>query len=532
MIKKLDIRKYANILVFSISLIPLILFLFIIWNRLSLPFVFEWGESAGLNQIYRILSGRALYDLPTLEFSPLVYTPLYYYLAAGASKVIGNTLFSARLISVISSIASVFLIIWIIQRETKNFLLAWISGMVYLACFALADGFYDLARVDSLYILIVLIAFSVIREAKFKTGFFVFGVLVVIGFFIKQSFIIVFLPMQMYLLYRDWKLSWIAIAVETIGISVPLFLINNNFDGWFFYYIFKLPREHGYSFISAANFWIGDTIRPLGIFFAFSLIFLLLSRLDCDQILNKSKTATDSKNKITTEDSVNGWWIYVLFFAGAAGAAWITRSSNGGGANNCMPIYAVLAISFGLGADYVLKTKRVAEMPLFYSYIMLVISIQFIGLIYNPFNFLPTKDEIRLNVEMNSRIKDADLPVLIPYRSHLSWELGQIPQIHIVNIFELTGYFKGEVQPTGVRLVNQIRMNICRQAYGLIVLDQSVPWFDEQLEFSYIKESLLNEDLIQRSDLLDWQKGNEITYKLKSENSLDLCLESISTEMD
>jgi len=75
-------------------------------------------------------------------------------------------------------------------------------------------------------------------------------------------------------------------------------------------------------------------------------------------------------------------------------------------------------------------------------------------------------------------------------------------------------------------------MNICRQAYGLIVLDQSVPWFDEQLEFSYIKESLLNEDLIQRSDLLDWQKGNEITYKLKSENSLDLCLESISTEMD
>ncbi|MHA1513458.1 MAG: hypothetical protein ACTSRJ_05280 [Candidatus Hodarchaeales archaeon] len=510
MIKKFDIRKYSNILVFSISLIPLILFLFIIWNRVALPFVFEWGESAGLNQIYRILSGGALYDLPTLEFSPLVYTPLYYYLAAGASKVIGNTLFSARLISVISSI----------------------SGMVYLACFSLADGFYDLARVDSLYILIMLIAFSVIREAKIKTGFFVFGVLVVIGFFIKQSFIIVFLPLQIYLLYRDWKLSWITIAVEIVGISVPLFLINRGSEGWFFYYMFELPTEHGYSFISAINFWIGDTIRPLGIMFAFSLIFLLLSRLDSDQIFNKSKTATDNKAKITAEDSLNAWWVYGLFFAGAAGAAWITRSSNGGGANNCMPIYAVVAISFGLGAGFVLKTKLVEEMPWFYSFIVLVISIQFIGLIYNPFNFLPTKDEIRLNVETNSRIKDADLPVLIPYRSHLSWELEQIPQIHVVNIFELTGYFKGEVQPTGVRLVNQIRTNICRQAYGLIVLDQSVPWFDEQLEFSYIQEPLLNEDLIQRSDLLNWQKGNERTYKLKSENSLDLCLESISTEMD
>jgi 4-amino-4-deoxy-L-arabinose transferase-like glycosyltransferase len=159
MIKKFDIRKYSNILVFSISLIPLILFLFIIWNRLALPFVFEWGESAGLNQIYRILSGGDLYDQPTLEFSPLVYTPLYYFLAAGASKVIGNPLFSARLISAISSIASVFLIIWIIQSETKNSLLAWISGMVYLACFALAGGFYDLARVECFFILVFIIGF-------------------------------------------------------------------------------------------------------------------------------------------------------------------------------------------------------------------------------------------------------------------------------------------------------------------------------------------------------------------------------------
>ena len=263
MIKKIDIRKYSNILVFSISLIPLILFVFIIWNRLALPFVFEWGESAGLNQIFRILSGGNLYDQPTLGFSPLVYTPLYYFLAAGVSKVIGNPLISARLISAISSIASVALIIWIIQSETKNSLIAWISGMVYLACFALTDGFYDLARVDSLYVLMVLIAFSVIREAKFKTGFFLFGILVVVGFFIKQSFIIVFLPLQIYLLYRDWKFSWIAIAVEAIGISVPLFLINRSSEGWFFYYIFELPKEHGYSIISAVNFWIGDTIRPL-----------------------------------------------------------------------------------------------------------------------------------------------------------------------------------------------------------------------------------------------------------------------------
>lgn len=530
MIKKLDIRRYSNILVFSISLIPLILFVFIIWKRLALPFVFEWGESAGLNQIYRILSGGDLYDQPTLEFSSLVYTPLYYFLVAGVSKVTGNPLFSARLISVISSIASVFLIIRIVQNETKNSLIAWISGMAYLACFALTDGFYDLARVDSLYILVVLIAFSVVLEAKFKTGYFLFGVLVVVGFFIKQSFIIVFLPLHIYLLYRDWKLSWITIAVEAIGISVPLFLINRSSEGWFFYYIFELPKEHGYSFISAVNFWIGDTIRPLGIMFAFSLVFLLFARLDIDRIFNKSKSKSDSKNKIITEDSWNDWWVNALFFAGAAGAAWITRSSNGGGANNCMPMYAVLAISFGLGVGYVLRTKRVTEMPWFYGFIMLVISIQFIGLIYNPFNFLPTKDEIRLNIEMDNRIKGADSPVLIPYRSHLSWELGQIPQIHIVNIFELTGYFKGKVQPVGVSLVNQIRMNVCRQEYGFIVLDQPIPWFDEQMEIAYMHEPSFSKDKTLYSDLLSWQTDNGEIFLKNSKYDLGLCLETISFE--
>ena len=227
---------------------------------------------------------------------------------------------------------------------------------------------------------------------------------------------------------------------------------------------------------------------------------------------------------------MNGWWVYALFFVGAAGAAWITRSSNGGGANNSMPIYAVLAISFGLSVGYVLKTKRIAETPWFYGFIMMVISIQFIGLIYNPFNFLPTKDEIRLNIEMNSKIKAADLPVLIPYRSHLSWELGQIPQIHIVNIFELTGYFKGKVQPAGISLVDQVRMNICRQDYGLIILDQPVPWFDEQLEIAYLQETPIDKDKTLYSDLLSWQRDNGGIFLKKSKYDLELCLETISID--
>lgn len=529
LIKKLDIKKYSNILVFSITLVPLILFLYITWNRITLPFVFEWGESAGVNQINRILTGVNLYDQPALDFAPLVYTPLYYFLSAGLSAIIGNSLFSARIVSLISTAGSVVLIGRIIQKETKNTLLAWISGMLYLACFSLSDGFYDLARVDSLYILIILITFSVVLEAKNKAGYLLFGLLMVMGFFIKQSFLLVFFPLHIYLLLKRRGHSWPGFIVEILGLAVPLYFINRLTGSWFFYYIFELPREHGYSLVSAVDFWIGDTIHPLGIGIVFCLVFLLASKLDL--LPNNSDTNGEGK-KPTKTGSGDGWLVYFLFFVGASGAAWITRSSNGGGVNNCMVIYAALAIGFGLGAALVLKTRWVEVNPWFYAFITIMISIQFIGLFYNPFNYLPTKDEIRLNDWMAEKIENSDMEVLIPYRSHLSNELGDRPQIHIVNIFELTGYFKGEIQPDGYALINQIRSKICQQTYGLVVLDQPLPWIEKQINQAYLPERDLSDMDFQRSNLLEWQQGNSRIFSPKEHFNIEECLSSISMDQD
>ena len=527
--KKLDIKKYSNLVIFSITLVPMILFFFVTWNRISLPFVFEWGESSGVNQISRILTGADLYSKPTLEFAPLVYTPLYYFVSAGLSAIIGNPLFSARLISLFSTVVSVVLIGSIVRSETKNTLVAWISGMFYLACFSLGDGFYDLVRVDSLYILVVLVAFIVVLRAQNKAGYLLFGLLVAIGFFVKQSFIIVFFPLHVYLLLKCRENSWTAFVIEIIGLAVPLYLINHYTNNWFFYYIFELPGEHGYSLISAVDFWIGDTFNPLGIGFVFSLVFILAFKFDLLSINPDPIVESDKPVKANSRDR---WLVFLLFFAGAAGTAWITRSSNGGGANNCMLIYATLAIGFGLGAGLVLKSRWVENNQWFYAFISLAISIQFIGLIYNPLNFLPTEDETQLNERIAERIMNNDLQVLIPYRSHLSYELSGNPQIHIVNLFELTGYFKGDIQPDGYALINQFRTEICQQRYGLIILDQPLPWFEKQINQAYLPDQELSGVEYHQSNLLEWQQGNLRTYLPRDIFNIEQCLSSISMEYD
>lgn len=526
------LRKFTNILVFSFTLIPLLLFFYIAWNRIGLPFVFEWGESAGVNQINLILTGMDLYAEPTLEFAPLVYTPIYYYLAAGLSSLIGNSLLAARLISLLCTIGIVIIIARIVQAETKNYLLAWISAMFYLACFSLSDGFFDLARVDSLYVLIVLISFTVVLEAKTRTGYVLFGILVVLGFFIKQSFILVFLPLQTYLLYKRTKESWIGIAGSWIGLVGALFFINYATDNWFFYYIFELPKEHGYSFVSAVNFWVGDTIRPLGIAFGFGLVYFLGSKLDLNRNLQDHSEFSAWDRAENLEKSGNRWWPYVLFSAGAAGAAWVTRSSNGGGTNNCMLVYSALAVLLGLGANLVIRHLNTKENEWAYAFVMLLISVQFIGLIYNPFNYLPQQEEIRANENLSRSIRDAESQVLIPYRSHLSWEMDKGFQIHIANLFELTGYFKGNVLPYGYELVDQIRTNICQQSYELIILDQPIPWFEEQLNEAYLLIENNPETDFLPGSLLAWQQGNKISYEPKNDFDLGKCLNSIKSDHD
>ena len=524
-LNKIDIKKYSNIFVFSITLIPLILFLFVVWNRISLPFVFEWGESAGVDQINRILAGSKIYTQPALDFAPLVYTPLYYYLAAGVSALIGNSLLSARLVSFVAAILSVILINRLVYKETKNQLIAWISGTAYLSCFALSSGFFDLARVDSVYVLMVLITFIAIQEAKDRLGYLAGGLLLAIGFFIKQSFIIVFFPLLIYLFLERKNQFWLTITAGFAGTVIPVILINRFSDNWFLYYIFELPKEHGYSFVSALNFWIGDTLKPLGLFITFSFLFLFAYKILKGQLIPFSG---ENGIQISYKQSRERWWVYVLFFAGAAAASWITRSSNGGGANNVMVFYAVLAIGLGLGTSLIMTTKWVRENPWNYAFVLLIISIQFIGLFYNPYNFLPKEDEIRASEELGDRVRGSGKQVLIPYQSHLSELYGLEPQIHIASLFELTGYFKGEIQTAGYILVDQIRTNICWQEYGLIVLDQPVPWFDRQLEQAYLQDPATKMIDIEQSELLEWRQGYQRTYIPLMEYNRENCLESIS----
>lgn len=507
-------KEFLNLGLFSLSLIPVILFIFVIVNRIHLPFDLEWGEGAGINQIYRILSADKLYGEPTIGFAPLVYTPFYYWLSSIAGGIFGWVTWTARLISVLASVGAAGMIAWLVIKETRNALAGWLAGALYLACFALSDGFYDLVRVDSLYILLLLISFFFLQRGEKPVAMSLAGLCIALGFFTKQSTLIVFLPLIAYYLANKWKSAWPLLPTILLGILVPFYWLNARTAGWFSYYILRLPGVHGYSLVSAVDFWVGDLLGPLGIAFGFGLFYVVF-RLGGTASTENPEHDQPSENQIGLNSRDRGALHYLLFAVGAIGAAWITRASNGGGANNVMSAYAAGALLFGLGFDLVqVQINRMTEREDLYRALAYgLAAIQLIGLIYNPFNFIPTAEEVEANALLIDRMEDVEGPIWIPYRSHLPRLSGKETFIHAVNLFELTGYFKGNVLPEGREIIDQIQHEVCSQAYALIVLDQPIPWIEGQLMSAYQEDNSFSA-LVgnRRSDLLSWQGGFDAVF--------------------
>jgi len=529
------ITKRINLLVFAISLIPFLLYIYIVVQRITFPFDIEWAEGAAVNQVNQILSGKALYGKPTINFAPLVYTPFYYYLSAAVALVTKNTLFSLRFISVVSSFGSAAVIYWLVKRETGSSFAGWLSGVLFLACFELSNGFYDLARVDSFYILITLLILVVIITSKRKIGLAASGILFAIAFFTKQSALIVFFPLVINSILFDFKKIWPFLVTAVFGIGIPILFLNTTSNGWFGYYIFLLPKEHGYSIVDAVNFWVGDILRPLGITAGFLILKFLPKTIMRRKVDYQGKNGV-AKDKdmdlIPEKQKINifkGNNIYLLFVIGAFLGAWITRSSNGGGSNNSMSAYAAMAIIFGLGYDLALRKLRVASldkiMP--YVYISTLVVIQFVGLTYNPFNYIPTKADRAANLMLIELISESPGEVLIPYRSHLPGLVNKETHIHVVNLFEITGYFQGETQAEGEEIINQIRRGICEQEYAVIILDQPLPWFGEQIAKAYNLEPEAKPEVLGLgSREMSWQNGLNNIY-LPDENwNTESCYET------
>ncbi len=465
----IKLSKFFNTAVFCGAWSFIIIYLWMAFHRMPFPFELEWIEGGMVDQVQRIVHGESVYIPPGIRFVPFLYPPLYFYLSAGASFILGPGLFPLRLVSFLASLVSFFTIFFIVHDETGDSRVAMISAGFFAATYRLAGAWLDIARVDSLFLALWLLFIYIIRDHKSLVRAALAGALVALVFLTKQLALVLCLPVIAYLFWRSWKyaLTLLLVAIGLVGMTTLVF--DRLSAGWYSFYIFGLLLGQTEWQPSQFVLFFGNDLLlhlPLAIFFCLSF-FVFSFRQD------------------TVLPTILKW---LSVFAGALAGAFIARMKVGGYDNVLLPAYAAIAILFGLGLHRF--SKMAGQLPLVNKYrvqVMLSIAclIQLAILGYNPYDQIPTASDLKAGYDLIHYISSVDGEVYLPDHGYLPSLAGKKTYAHHSTIWDVVR--ADQHNPASALLKQELKSAISRQVFSMIILDSEWNYCCQQIDGYYLR---------------------------------------------
>ncbi|MEE8467409.1 MAG: hypothetical protein V3T22_03080, partial [Planctomycetota bacterium] len=102
---RLLLRVLATLAFLAIST-----WLFVALSRVGHPFELEWQEGGMLAHVERLVAGLPLYAEPSLEFAAFPYPPLFHWVAAASTGVVGTGFGALRLVSILATVYTLVLL--------------------------------------------------------------------------------------------------------------------------------------------------------------------------------------------------------------------------------------------------------------------------------------------------------------------------------------------------------------------------------------------------------------------------------------
>lgn len=427
-------------------LIHFIAVLFIVLSRINYRYDLEWVEGASLIQVYRVYTGQSLYSHPTLEYIPMVYPPLYFYLAAALVRFTGLSFLPLRIISFASTIGSLIAIHFIVKEKTKSTVFALLATGSFVATFRLGGAWFDIARVDMLFVFLSLagVYFTAGQTTRHSITA---GTLFSLAFLTKQTALPIFVVLggATFLLFRKQTLPLVG-SFALLSMS-SYFYLNSTTNGWYQYYVFTLPSSFQVRWSSM--------LRVLQAGFGVDVVVLLIGLSPL--VLGFRKTIQDK--------------LHVFFYLSAAGfvsASLIARMGHEGYDNNMLPAYAGLAILFGTGLQWLVLhfDSHGIHANLMRTAIWLAVFLQFVWLGYNPSQQIPTLADKRAGDALVAELRSVSGDVLIPYDSYLALFAGKKVYFHFAALDGLRS-LRAKIRPEVKDILEQLHST----PFGLFIMD-------------------------------------------------------------
>lgn len=348
------------------GVIAIVAFLYVTVTRFAYPFELEWLESGMLEHVNRLLDGKTLYNAPSAEFTQLPYAPLYFVAGAAASIFTGAHFWVLRAISLLSIVATLWLIHALVKRETGSSGVGVVAAGLFAGTFALSSYWFDIAKPDSMFIALTVGAIYAARLATTWKTAVLAAVVMTLAVFTKQTALFVLAPVGLYLLATKWRVGAAYLATNIALVGGITLLLNSVTNGWYNYFVWELLFQHEIVEEQRKLFFTEDLLPfwPVG----------LLVLAAAPRLLKRQQLWSTG--------------FYSAVVVGLVAGALSSRMHSGGAANVLMPAFVAAAIAAGISFGMILQNPRRTALLLGASALCVM---QFAFLRYDPNSQIPSR---------------------------------------------------------------------------------------------------------------------------------------------
>lgn len=439
--------QWERILLLGVAGTFVVLFFVTALPRVVYPYDLDFLEDSVLMQSVQVAKGAPVYGPPNADFDPHVYMPLYFWLGAALFWLAAPSLGLLRLVSLAATLVTTLLIYWITHRESGLRWLGLVCAGLYLAGYRINGFWYEVARVDSLFVALLLGGLALaIYAGPANWRLMAAGLVLALAFFTKQTGALVGLGLALFLFWSVGRRALFFVIPFAAGTVIPFAIFNSLTGGWFYYHVVSVGSIEPVEFGRLLNFLAFDV---WGVMAGLSALAVVAVALGVRQ---------------------QGWgwlrqqpWLWGILAAIVISG--LARMRVGGNLNNRMPAYALLCLTPALALQGLSALKPVWAQWRGLGLTALLL-IQFGLGAYNPLRYIPTVTMTESGDALIERVAEAEGPVLVMMHPYYTLLAGKMPSAQIATLWYVR---KRGTLPLPDDFVERIKNGY----YALIISDES-----------------------------------------------------------
>jgi hypothetical protein len=406
------VTRGAWLVLLAVAAAAAAFFAFVAASRIGYPHDLEWMEGALADHAARVADGLPLYAAPGPEHVPFLYSPLLFWLGALGMKLGLDGVLALRLVAVGSAVASALLIGHWVERAGGRVLPGLVAVGLFFAGYGWLAWWYDLARNDTLFVFAALATGYVLLEGGSRRWFWA-GLLAAVALLAKQSALLWLPALGLGLLLTDWRTA-VRFGLTAAGaMATSIAALHVASDGWSTFYVFEMPRHHG---------WVGD--RKLGFWTEDLVPMLPLVALAVLGFVTACRRGAFARALPL-----------LMFGGGAVAASWLSRMHVGGFDNVLIYAFAAGCVLGPIAAAEANGRLRLVAQGL--------LVLQFGLLAHRAWQRwhseppLPTPAHAHAHEELRAFVAAQPGPVWLPGHGHVGYRAGKGTSAHGQAIFDV-----------------------------------------------------------------------------------------------